>query len=107
MTKKEWQDLYNRLDDCHREFLMNYPTYQNGKNKAIRKAAEYKVDSAIDTATRILKQHWDVFGLLAGENATPFDRSIVWDEFRLPQWLGNDMGDLLRAMKEKINTLQE
>ena len=53
MTKKEWQDLYNRLDDCHREFLMNYPTYQNGKNKAIRKAAEYKVDSAIDCKFRL------------------------------------------------------
>ena len=64
MNKKQWQNIYKILNDARSEFLIAYPTYKNGKNKAIRKEAEYRVNNAISLADSHVKNNWEVYELL-------------------------------------------
>jgi hypothetical protein len=107
MTKEQWQSLYNILYRIHSDFLIAYPTYKNGKNKKIRSDAERDVDNAIRLADYHIRGNWDAFKLLTGgENSSDFGRAIIHDEFLLPRYFGGDMGDLLKVIRNKINSLE-
>ncbi len=106
MNKQELENLYRILDDIHSDFLLAYPTYKNGKNKKIRDDAEGKVDSAIRLADYHIKKNWEVFELLTGgKESSDFSRAVIYDEFLLPHYFGNDMSDFLKKIREKINSI--
>ena len=106
MNKQEWENLYRILDDIHSDFLLSYPTYKNGKNKKIRDDAERKVDNAIRLADYHIKKNWEAFELLTGgKESSGFTRAIIYDEFILAHYFGNDMSDFLKKIREKINSL--
>ncbi|WP_289665952.1 hypothetical protein [Flavobacterium panacagri] len=105
MNKKQWQDLYNILDGILSDFLFTYPTYKNGKNKKIRGDAERKVDNTIALADYHVRNNWEVYELLTGgSDVNDFGRSIIYEEFRRPNYFGGDLSKLLTKIKEKINS---
>ena len=106
MDKKQWQDIYKILNDICSEFLLVYPTYKNGKNKAIRKEAERKVDNAIRLADYHVKKNWEVYELFTGgSDVTPFGRAVIYEEFTRPHYFGGDLTKLLGQIEEKINSI--
>lgn len=54
MKKSEWQDLFNKFDRIHSDFLLAYPEYDRGKNKKIRDNAERKIGYLL----QYLRQKW-------------------------------------------------
>lgn len=106
MNKQEWETLYTILDDLHSDFLMSYPAYKNGKNKKIRNDAERKVDNAIRLADYHIKKNWEAFELLTGgKESSGFASAVIYDEFILVHYFGNDVADFLKKIREKINSL--
>ncbi|WP_264522922.1 hypothetical protein [Flavobacterium sp. N502536] len=108
MNKKQWENLYNILSRTHSDFLSAYLAYRNGKNKKNRDNAERQVDNVISLASYHIRANWEVFELLTGgENSTGFGRAIIYDEFLLPRYFGDDMRELLNAMQMKIESFEE
>ena len=108
MNKKQWQNIYKILNDARSEFLIAYPTYKNGKNKAIRKEAEYRVNNAISLADSHVKNNWEVYELFTGgPDVTDYGRAIVYEEFTRPHYFDGDITKLLRQIEVKINSIEE
>lgn len=106
MSKQEWENLYIILNDIHSDFLSSYRTYKNGKNKKIRDEADRKVDFAISLADKKIKNNWEAFELLTGgKENSDYSRSIIYNEFLLANYFGNDMSEFLKKIQEKITSL--
>lgn len=101
MTKEELQTEYQKLSRYSDNFFSNYSNSIKGKNKAIRDSANRQVDSAIDLTMRTILANKYLIDLLVGggDEIDDFQRSIIFDEFRIPRYFRNDMPDFL----EKIN----
>jgi hypothetical protein len=97
MDKKQWQDLYNQLDQIYTDFHLAYNLYQNGSNKQKRKECELKVGSAIHQAVYYINQYPEAVKLLTEGN--PF----AYDEFLIPRYFARDLPDFLLKMKKKID----
>lgn len=105
MTEEQWRNLHDILSRIHSDFLISYPTSQNGRNKKIRADADRQVDYAISSANRHIRNHREAYELLTGgENISPFSRTIIYDEFLLAHYFGRDMGDFLNKIKVKIES---
>jgi predicted AAA+ superfamily ATPase len=102
MTKEEWQTLYNKLDEIHRNFEWAYSDYKNGRNKKVRTDAERKVASLIDLAERYLLGNEEAYNLLTGEQGSDYSRAINY-EFRQPRYFSGDLNKLLKAIETNIN----
>jgi hypothetical protein len=108
MNKKQWQDIYKILNEIRSEFLLAYPIYKNGKNKAIRKEAEYKIDNVISTADYLVQKNWEVYELFTGgPNVSDYSRAVIYDEFTRPNYFGGDITKLLGQIEVKINSFEE
>jgi hypothetical protein len=108
MTINEWEKLYEILSNEHSNFLFEYPTMRNGKNKKIRADAERKVDNSIRLSTTWIRKYADAFNLLTGGDETSdFGRAIIWSEFIRPDYFGDDMSDYLEKIKKKIGFLEQ
>jgi hypothetical protein len=106
MTKEQWQNLYDILSRIHSDFLIAYSTYKVGRNKKVRADAERQIDNAISLADYHIRKHSEAFELLTGgDNSTDFDRAIIYDEFLLARYFGQDMGDFLKKIKVKIESM--
>jgi len=105
MTKDEWQNLYNILRDAYGNFRIEYRNMKNGKNQKIRDKGERDVDNSIRLATIWIRKYPEAYVLLTGANGSDFDRAIVWDEFKLPNWFNNDMPEYLESIETKINSM--
>lgn len=108
MNKKQWQDLHGILDNILSEFLMEYPTYKNGKNKKIRSDAERKIYNSISLADYHVKNNIEVYQLFTGgSEVSDYGRAIIYEEFTRPNYFGGDLSKLLMQIKEKINSLTD
>ncbi len=108
MEKKQWQDIFKILYDAYSEFLMEYPTYKNGKNKKIRSDAERKMNSAIRLADFHVKNNWEVYELYTGgPEVSDYGRAVIYEEFTRPNYFGSDINKLLNQIQEKINSLTD
>ena len=107
MTKEDWEKLYGILENTYSNFRENYPKMKNGKNKKIRERASYNVDNEINLAIRWIENYPESFDLMTGENASGFDKAIVWDEFIRPNWFSDDMPRFLERMRSKIESIEE
>lgn len=67
MTKKQWQELYRILNDIHSNFVIDYQTYRNGKNKKIRSDTERKIFNAIHLADYHVKKILKYMNFLLGD----------------------------------------
>ena len=106
MDKKQWQDLYRILNDIESDFLMEYPTFKNGKNKKIRADAERKIYNSISLADYHVKKNIEVYNLFTGgDNVTDYGRAIAYEEFTRPNYFGSDISKLLSQIQEKLNSL--
>ena len=106
MNKGDWEKLYEILDNCYSNFRADYHNSKNGKNKKIRDRASYNVDNEISLAIRWIEKYPESFDLMTGENATGFDKAIVWDEFIRPNWFNVDMPRFLERIKAKIESIE-
>lgn len=108
MTKKQWQELYRILNDIHSNFVVDYQTYRNGKNKRIRNDAERKIFNAIHLADYHVKKNIEVYELFTGgSEVTDYGRTIIYEEFTRPNYFGGDLNKLLNQIQEKIESLNE
>lgn len=108
MTNKEWQKLFEILDNIHSDFLMHYPYYKNGRNQKIRDDGLRKAENAIQQADFHILENWESYILLTGgEENTDYGRTIIYDEFKQPRYFGNDMANFLTKIKEKLKNLSD
>lgn len=105
MTKEEWQNLHNILQDTYRNFRVEYQNMRNGKNRKIRDKGERDVENSIQLAAVWIRKYPEAFILLTGENGYDFHRGVIWNEFILPNWFNNDMPEYLTSIEEKINSM--
>lgn len=107
MEKEKWKSIFNILDEIHSDFLLEYPHYNNGKNKKIRSDAERNIRNSIRLADYHIKNNPEVFHVLTGEdNISDYERAIIYNEFMRPNYFGNEMSDLLIKIQNKINSLE-
>lgn len=74
------------------------------KIKKIRDKGERDVDNSIRLATIWIRKYPEAYILLTGDG-DDYHRSIIWDEFRLPNWFNNDMPEYLKRIEAKIASL--
>ncbi|MEQ8241756.1 MAG: hypothetical protein RIA69_21255 [Cyclobacteriaceae bacterium] len=104
MTKEDWQNLYNILDQIHSDFQNAYHDYKNGRNKAIRSQGERKVDSSINLADYHISKNYEAYELLTGIEGSDYSRAINYDEFKQPRYFGRDLSEFLEKIKVKIKS---
>lgn len=102
MTKNEWQKEYEILDKFYSDFNEAYPDYKNGRNKAVRNAAERKFNSAITLTKLRIEKNPEVLGLFANSE---FGHPFAYDEFYQARYFGGDMSRFLKMIREKIESL--
>ena len=101
MDKKQWQELYQKFDKIHSDFLTDYHYYKHGKNKKIRENASQKVYQAIDIVVQHIREYSELYELLFDENTTEFGKSIAYGEFKEARYFGRDMSKFLEKIKKK------
>ncbi|WP_340065758.1 hypothetical protein [Ascidiimonas aurantiaca] len=106
MNKGDWEKLYEILNNCYCNFRTDYHNSKNGKNKKIIERASYNVDNEISLAIRWIEKYPESFDLMTGENATEYDKAIVWDKFIRPNWFNVDMPTFLERIKVKIESIE-
>lgn len=106
MTKEDWQQVHDKLDNILSDFQLGYNDYKRGKNKKVRDEGERKMDSAIMLADVYITNNFEVYKLLTGEQGNDYSRAINYDEFKRPNYFGGDLSKLLRAIKEKITGME-
>jgi hypothetical protein len=105
MTREQWQNLYDILNRIHSDFLLAYPTFQNGRNKKIRADAELQVGKAISLADDHISRNLEAYELLTGgESNSNSGRIIIYDEFLLARYFGRDMEYFLNKIEVKIGS---
>lgn len=106
MTKADWEDLYEILDNIHDDFKRDYYSMRSGSNQKIRRKAEDDVNKRIRLALRWIYRYPDLINLFTGENTEPFGKKIALDELENPNFFSRDMPDLLKNIKHKINSIE-
>lgn len=104
MNKVEWEEIYNKLEGLHSDFLLSYPISIKGKNKTVRDTAERKFRTAIDLSKLYIQNNAEVRSLFVNSE---FGHMYAQDEFWLPQYFGGDMSKFLTLMKDKIKLIEE
>lgn len=106
MTKEQWQQLYNTLDQIYSEFYTANFEYNKGKNAKIREAAGRNVNTLINKADYHISKHPEAFELLTGgSDNTDAGRGYSYEEFLKSWHFGDDLGNFLTQIKEKIKSL--
>ena len=98
MNIKQWQNLYDLLEQIHTDFCIADRLYRNGSNKQKRAEGEREVNRAI----RLAKPHiepFEVFALIPKGN-------YMYNKFFTEERFGGDMSDLLLKIREKIDCLE-
>jgi hypothetical protein len=102
MNKEGFEKEYKILEKLHSDFHEAYPDFNSGKNKAIRKAAERRVDSAITLTKLNIERNPEILELFA---KSEFGHPFAYDEFYQARYFGRDMSKFLRMIKEKIDSM--
>ncbi|HLV46424.1 MAG TPA: hypothetical protein VKY32_05220 [Flavobacterium sp.] len=64
------------------------------------------MDYAIKESVRNIKKYAEVYILATDESGDNFHRSIIFDEFQLSQYFGDEMRDLLKKIETKIKSFE-
>lgn len=107
MDKEKWESIFKILDGIYSDFLLEYPSYKNGKNKKIRTDAERKIRLSIRLANNLIQNNPEVnYLLIGGDSVSDYGQTIIYEEFVKPNYFGDDMSDLLCKIQEKIKFLE-
>ena len=102
MTKKDWLNLYEKLNAIYYEFIIAYSDYQNGKNDKVRRDGNDKSHIYIDKAISILSSNEECYRLIFNnQEFNSLRESIILEDFKKPQYFDKDMNFIL----EKIHQL--
>lgn len=102
MTKEGLEAAYKVLERLHSDFSEAYPDSDSGRNKAIRKAAERRVDSAITLTKLHIERNPELLDLFA---KSEFGHPFAYDEFYQARYFGRDMSKFLTILREKIDAM--
>lgn len=103
MTKQEWQNIYEELNNKYSEFLLVYSDVEKGKNATIRQNAKRKANYAMDAARYIIDSN-SLIKLMAKTDKISDLAIFRGESFDTIGHFDSDMSELLREIKKKIDT---
>lgn len=108
MNKTELEKIYKILADCLYNFKIAHRDYKDGKNAKIRKDGERRMDNEIALAKDWIYRNRKVYEIASGgENRSDVDRAMYIEETFWIRYFARDIEEILRKLKELIDTLEE
>lgn len=98
MTKKEWNEVYEKLHNIYYEFILAYADYQNGKTHKIKEEGIKKCYLMIDKTLSILTSNIETEEFLFGENPNEMKKVAILEDFRKPQYFDRDMNHIIEKI---------
>ncbi|MEK6511823.1 hypothetical protein [Myroides odoratimimus] len=103
MTIEEWREAYHFLDAILSDFIPEERNFRNGRNEQIRNDAERKIDLLLLRTDNYIKNNFELYSLITGEDNNDFGRAIAYDEFLLIRYFRRDLGNVLQKIQRKID----
>jgi hypothetical protein len=107
MTKTELEQAYQELNAAYSELCTHVHDYKFGSNRKLREKAERQMEIVKLRVGSLLRNKYPEIYMMAagGESAGDYGRAITMDEFFQNRYIVGDLGDLLRIIKEEIDSL--
>lgn len=96
MTKKDWYDLYEKLNMIYYEFSLSYSDYQKGKTIRIKEEGINKCHSLIQKTISILSANDEAYRLIFNNlEYNELRDNTILEDFKKPHYFDKDMGILV------------